>query len=90
VQLETEPGRAANALVTDWKKQRYPSATRIYLLLSIHNVRQLGRFLIEAVGERNSFPTSTLEGGAFRAPGRQGADENRPLSALFANENDAP
>jgi hypothetical protein len=66
------------------------TATRTVYLLGIHNIRQLGRFLIEAVGERNSFPTSALEGGAFRAPGGQGADENRPLSALFAYENDAP
>ena len=89
MQLAAEPGMATKALVTNWKKRRYPSATRIHLL-SIHKVRQIGRFLIEAVGERNSVPTSALEGGTSRAPGGQGADENRPLSALFANENDAP
>ena len=77
------------ALVTHWKKRRCSSVTWFYLL-SVHNVRQLGRFLIEAVGERNSFPTSTLEGGSFREPGGQGANENCPLSALFANKNDAP
>jgi hypothetical protein len=59
-------------------------------LPSIRNGRQVGGFLIQAVGEREILPTSALEAGAFRAPGGQRTDEDYPLSAFFANKNDAP
>jgi hypothetical protein len=59
-------------------------------LLGVRNSCWLGRFLVEVVVERETLPTLALEDGAFRAPRGQGTEENYSVSALFANENDAP
>jgi hypothetical protein len=59
-------------------------------LLGVRNSCWLGNFLVEAVVEHETFPTLALEDGAFRAPRGQETEENYSVSALFANENEAP
>jgi hypothetical protein len=83
--------RLAHAAAPGCLKEYRPrsSAARI-CLLGVGNSRRLGGFVIEAVGERETRSTLAPEDGAFRAPGGQGTEDDYPVSAYFANKNDAP
>ena len=83
--------RLAHAAAPGCLKEYRPrsSAARI-CLLGVGNSRRLGGFVIEAVGERETRSTLAPEDGAFRAPGGQGTEDDYPVSAHFANKNDAP